>query len=197
MSDGQPGKKKTLLIVVASLLGVALAGALGWGMFIGWVVDTEASDAQRGLTGAHLAEFYDEPELDGGTLELVRTRYLDGSYDVSVDYDLDEFVITSSLYSVERRASDAISVYGGLRVTGPLMETMADIELQERDDLFSWGDNSSSKVILVEGEPSGHVIIARKGKVAFMVTLAGIYEDDAQRLEALLRPVLDSAQRDG
>jgi len=194
---GRASTKKTLLIVVASVLGLALAAALGWGMFIGWTVDTETSDAQRGITGEHLATYYDEPELDGGTLEVVRTRYLDGSYDVSVDYEVEDFVVTSSLYSVERRASDAMSVYGGLLVTGPLMETMADIELQERDDLFDWGDNSSSKVILVDGEPSGHVIIARKGKVAFMVTLAGAYEDDAQRLEALLRPMLDSAEKDG
>lgn len=189
--------RKTLLIVLASVLGVAVAGALCWGMFIGWTVDTEAGDSQRGLTGEHLAAYYEAPELGDGTLEVLRTRYLDGSYDVSVDYEVDEFVVTSSLYFVERRGSDALSVYGGLLVTGPLMETMADIELQDRDDLFDWGDNSSSKVILVDGEPSGHVVIARKGKVAFTVTLAGIYEDDAQRLEALLRPVLDSAQRDG
>ena len=195
--SGPASTKKTLLIVVASVLGLALAAGLGWGMLIGWAVDTETSDAKRGLTGEHLAAYYDDPKLDGGTLEIVRTRYLDGSYDVSIDYEVEDFVVTSSLYSVERRASDAMSVYGGLLVTGPLMETMADIELQERDDLFDWGDNSSSKVILVDGEPSGHVIIARKGKVAFMVTLAGAYEDDAQRLEALLRPVLDSAQTDG
>lgn len=195
--SGPANTKKTLLIVVASVVGLALAAALGWGMFIGWTVDTEVSDAQRGLTGEHLAAYYDDSELDGGTLELVRTRYLDGSYDVSVDYEVADFVVTSSLYSVERRASDALSVYGGLLVTGPLMETMADIELQDRDDLFDWGDNSNSKVILVDGEPSGHVIVARKGKVAFMVTLAGAYEDDAQRLEALLQPVLDSAEKDG
>ena len=189
--------RKTLLIVLASLVGVAVAGVLGWGMFIGWTVDTEARDTDCGITGEQLAAYYETPDLAGGTLEILRTRYLDGSYDVSIDYELDDSVLTSSLYSVERRGSDALSVYGGLLLTGPLMERMADVELQDRDDLFDWGDNSSSKVILVEGEPSGHVIVARKGKVAFMVTLGGVYEDDPQRLEALLQPVLDSAQRDG
>lgn len=189
--------QKTLLIVLASIVGLAIAGALCWGMIIGWTVETEANDTQRGVTGGHLAAFYEAPELDGGTLEVIRTRYLDGSYDVSIDYEVDEFFVTSSMYSVERRSSDALGVYGGLLLTGPLMKTMAEIELQDRDDLFDWGTNSSSKVILVDGEPSGHVIVARKGKVAFMVTLFGAYEDDAQRLEALLQPMLDSAQRDG
>ena len=193
-----PGKtQKTLLIILASVVGVALVCALGWGMLIGWTADTEARDAQRGLTGEHIAAFYEAPEWGDGTLEVVRTRYLDGSYDVTVDYEWEESVLTSSLYSVERSSSDAFSVYGGLLLTGPLMKTMAEIELQDRDDLFDWGNNSSSKVILVDGEPTGHVIVGRKGKVAFMVTLFGIYEDDAQRLEALLQPMLDSAQRDG
>ncbi|MGH1348198.1 MAG: hypothetical protein ACRBN8_41975 [Nannocystales bacterium] len=195
--SGPASTKKTLLIVVASVLGFGLAAALGWGMLIGWSVDTEASDAQRGITGEHLSAYYEEPGLDGGTLEVIRTRYLDGSYDIAVDYEVGDVVVTSSLYSVERRASDALGVYSGLLLTAPLMETMADVELRDQDDLFDWGENSTSKVIVADGAPMGHVVIARKGKVAFMVTLIGVYEDDPQRLGALLQPVLDAAQADG
>lgn len=194
---GPASTKKILLIIVASVLGLAVVGGLGWGMFIGWTVSTQSGDSERGLTGEYLAAHYAEPDFAGGSLEVVRTRYLDGSSDVTVDYEVEDTIVTSSVYSIERKSSDALSVYGGLLVTGPLMETMADIELEDRDDLFDWGDNSSSKVIMVDGEPGGHVIVARKGKVAFMVTVGGLYEEDPALLEDLLRPVLDSAQRDG
>lgn len=189
--------KKPLLIVALAVLGAAVFGLVGWGLFVGWTVANEPDDARRGIEGAHLAALYEDPELANGTVEIVRTRYIDGTTEVTVDYAYGEAVATSSMYSIERRDSDALGLYGTLLLTGPLMEAAADVELEERPELFSWGDNSTSKVIMVGGEPLGHFVVARKGKVVITVTVAGLYEPNAEGVRRLLAPMLESAEREG
>ena len=180
-------------------LGIGLLIVAGiaayWAYAVGFTVDTQPGDERRTIRAALVAEYYGMPELAEGKSVIIRTRYLDGSYDVDSEFENESLAI-STLYSVERKSSDALSVYGSTKVAMSLLETDG-VVLQERDELFDWGDNSSSEVMVVDGEPVGHVIIARKGKAVFSTTIGGLYIEDPAELSALLMELTASAERDG
>jgi hypothetical protein len=188
--------KKTLLVVIASLAGVAFFSTLVWGYIVGWSVDPNPGDRALGIGGDDFARVYGSPELADGTTTVTRTRYLDTSYEVSVEYTHQDFEV-STVFSVELRPSDAREVFTGIALTSNLVEVAADVELQDRDDLFDWGDQSSSQVMLADGQPIGHLIHARQGRALFSITLAGLLVDDPQEMKALLQPVLDAAEQHG
>ena len=70
--------------------------------------------------------------------------------------------------------------------------------LEERNDLFAWGDESRLAVILVGvgggvgvgGKPAGNLFIARKGADVFYLLVAGVCFDRQEAFASLVRPTL-------
>lgn len=187
--------KKLLPKIGLGVLIVVGCLAVFWAYGVGWTAETEPLDSTRGLTADAVAQYYGDPTLAEGESTLVRTHYIDRSYDIEFEFDNDEIGIYS-LYTVERKTSDALTVYGSTALSTSLMEA-DEVTLEERPDLFSWGDNSSSQIMMFEGQPAGHVIVARKGKVVFTVSVSGVFIDNPEELEELLSGLLASAERDG
>ena len=73
----------------------------------------------------------------------------------------------------------------GLAIAGDGME------LVDRNDLMTWGDESKSMMLMDGADPGGNYFVARSGRRVFMLMLAGAYFDDAAEFEEFLTPVLE------
>ncbi|MDE0817524.1 MAG: hypothetical protein OSA92_07690 [Pirellulaceae bacterium] len=67
----------------------------------------------------------------------------------------------------------------------------ADVEVIERNDLFSWGDESTFAILSIDGEPFGNMFSTRHGNLAFFIVFSGIYTDDREIAGELLLPALN------
>jgi len=130
-----------------------------------------------------------------------KTRYLDGS--VGIDYEYHDLEDPSAPYlsyslNLERSVSDATLVYMPMWAAtsvGLDFGDSADVSIQERNDLFRWGDASRFGLIESDGGAFGNLFVARKDKTVVFCAFSGVYFTDAESIRQLLSPVL--ARLDG
>ena len=194
-----PRKKRTLIwiliLVPASIVGVVMLFVGGGLLFIatGKEQPVTARDHAILVDIDMLAEWmYEEyiPEKRGET--LIKTRYIDGSYDIEYEYDIPEDMnapYLSCIVTVERTISDAqtsyVAIWGGSQLGFSLLSDI-EIDLVERNDLFRWGDRSRFAILKTEGEPFGNVFITRTGKYIFYIIISGVYFDNHDGISGLL-----------
>ena len=128
--------------------------------------------------------------------KLIKTRFLDGSYDVDYDFNVPEDPDAPYLncnITIEKNKADAnvsyVSMWTGA-LLGMHMLGDADVEVTERNDIFRWGDESTFAILSVDGEPFGNMFSARKDTRVFFIIFSGIYTDDGEFVNDLLLPVL-------
>ena len=120
-----------------------------------------------------------------------RERWFDGS--VMIDYEFDapeELGLPYLSSSAERHPSrsDACMSF----TAGNVGAQLGGMELDERNDLFKYGDKSSFGLLVSEGNPYGNFFGMCRGKTTFMVMLGGYYFDDGETWGELLKGPLEA-----
>ncbi len=144
----------------------------------------------------HLVRWMDGYEPDVDRESAVKTRFLDDSYELEYSYEVSEDDDAPYLtYSItfEGNEGDARTTYasfwGGTRAGFLLGEVSFDVD--ERAELFSWGDESRFGILKADGRPFGNVFLARSGTRVVYLLLAGLYFDEAPAVEGFLVPYLE------
>lgn len=129
--------------------------------------------------------------------KIVKTRFIDESYDVDYNFDIPEDPDAPYLncnITIEKTEADAAASYVGQwagAILGMQIIGSADVEVIERNDLFSWGDESTFAVLSIDDEPFGNMFITRDGSRTFFIVFSGNYTDDGETAGELLLPALN------
>lgn len=194
-----PQKKKPILLIILLALGVPLAACLVLGG-IGYVLSTgkqeplKPGDEAAFVTAeALLATTSNDAKVDATKVKQGREKLIAGGVDLSYEYESEKPPLyVSTQISIANSAADAKNSFLGQSVGGAAGLAIAGegVKLEDRDDMFKWGDQSKHKRLTMDGKPVGHFFIAQKGKYVFTTIFSGIYFDDADALAALLAPRL-------
>lgn len=136
--------------------------------------------------------------IDESQATISHTRDLFGVEEIAYEYSKDgSSLFVNSTVTIDPKVQDARTTFNvtklGLGV-GVAIEAKGGMTKEERNDLFSWGDESASYVLNMNGSPVGNAIVARKGSRTFFVIFAGVYFDDADALEEVLEPQLTALE---
>jgi hypothetical protein len=189
-----------ILILVPVGIVASLAAVLGLGALFNLSgTDVALADGERELVLdiSHLTGWIPgyTPDLAGET--ITKTRYLDDSFEIEYEYDLpqnEEAPYLSYNLTFEPSESDAsttyVSLWGGTKVAFYVFGEI-QVEVEEKNELFRWGDQSRFGLLLAEGKPFGNVFVAKKGKRVVYLLVSGIYFDDSENVTAFLAPYLE------
>lgn len=128
-----------------------------------------------------------------------KEKYLDGSVELTYDYDdtmLDEGVYISYTIHVEKTKEDANTTYSlmwGVATASMKLGGGSSAGVEERNDIFAWGDRSRFGLITYDGQPAGNILTAQVGNKVIVFMLAGVYFDDGAFAE-MARPYLEKAR---
>lgn len=185
-------------VAAALLLLVAVSGFLY--LFSGQEVALSPEEKRLILDIEALSQWMEySPNSSAAT--ITKTRYLDGS--VGIDYEYQDSEDTSTPYlsyslNLERTAADATLVYMPMWAAtkvGLGFSESANVSIQERNDLFRWGDASRFGLLKSNGSAFGNLFVARKGKTVVFCAFSGVYFDDTESIRQLLSPVLSRLDR--
>ena len=139
------------------------------------------------------------PDLSGE--RMTKTRYFDDSYEIEYVYDLpDDQAAPYLTYSLTFEGTEAdargtyTSIWGGTKVAFMMLGD-TEVSVDERSELFQWGDFSRFGVLTTDGIPFGNVFLARRGSLVVYLLLAGVYFDEGQSISELLTPYLEKLDR--
>ena len=195
-------------IIVAAVIGISIIGGMLLVVGLGalyWATSSEeplGPNDQAAIVDIDM--FLDwsgdtyAPDYSGE--KLIKTRFFDGSYDVDYDYDVPEDPNAPYLncnITVEKNNADAKISYAGMwagAIVGMHMLGDGDVDVTERNDIFSWGDESTFAILSIDGEPFGNMFSAREGTHVFFIIFSGIYTDDGESASDLLLPALNHLQ---
>lgn len=152
-----------------------------------------AADRSVLVTAEHTADWVDDfvfrPELETAT----KKRFLDGRHELVYFYhDPDNGVYIYCTVGYEPKEADAHLTYVGQKGVASLDLKMSDdIKVENRDELFRWGDESSFALLTSDGEPVGNMFTARKGRCTFHLIVGGaFYFEDGEIFAAFVeRPL--------
>lgn len=200
-----PPKKRPVLVIVALVLGIPLVACLllgGLGVLVSSTakkLPLAAGDDAAFVTAEDLfASTGQNVKPDPAKVKQGREKQLGGSVEISYEYESEAPPLyVSTLVSIEKSASSAKNTYLGQSVGGLAGMAIAGqgLTLEDRDDLFKWGEQSKHKRLMMEGKPVGHFFITRKDKRVFTTIFSGVYFDDAESLSALLTPRLAAMEK--
>jgi hypothetical protein len=127
--------------------------------------------------------------------QLTKKKGLDGSIALEYEYKpADGTLFLNTTVTTERTASAASTNYASLRVghgLGFSMSADQQTKMEDRNDLFSWGDESHHALITHSGKPVGNLFAARKGRHIYSFMVVGVYFDSTETLGDLLLPKLE------
>jgi hypothetical protein len=123
--------------------------------------------------------------------KFTRTKYFDGSHELTYEYETPESEEDNALYmnvtvTVEKAKSDAWTSKGASEVGAKLGLKANGVEQREIKDFYSYGDTSSFFILERDGHPIGNMFTVREGKRVYVVVLSGMYFDDAAAWKELM-----------
>ncbi len=171
-------------IVCLAACALVLAGCMSQ--------DPEEGDRQLVLKVEDLLPYGVELPRGYATWEtLKREKWIDASYAVEYEFEPPDEAALPYVYSLTERhpsKADACSSYSAGNIGLPF--GLGDNELEVRDDLFSYGDESRFGLLTAEGQPFGNYFAMCKGRVAVMIIIGGLYFDEGDLWAELLQPML-------
>ena len=207
MNETAPKKRRAwlwlaVLMPLAAVGTVALLLALGV-LFKASGETLEPTQEERALLLDiwHLSSWMAgyTPDLSGE--RMTKTRYFDDSYEIEYVYDLpDDQAAPYLTYSLTFEGTEAdargtyTSIWGGTKVAFMMLGD-TEVSVDERSELFQWGDFSRFGVLTTDGVPFGNVFLARRGSLVVYLLLAGVYFDEGQSVSELLTPYLEKLDR--
>lgn len=189
--------RTALIVVAAVLIGfAALAGTTL--LFLNFTKDLEVTDGDSAvLIGADaLVDYFSDYQPTSGGEVVRKVRYLDGTYELDLEYDVpedDAQPYLSTTVSVERTVKDAFVIFEtswkATRLGLNIYDT--DMGLREDNDFFSFGDRSRHGFIVFEDQTAGNMFVTQIDKKVFMFMISGFYFDDSEVFADLLMPRLE------
>lgn len=190
--------KKILLWGVLLPVGI-VAGLVMMGVVFYLVAeDLPVRDTDRAvlITAPDLAECADWFDPSKGAETVTKKRFLDGSYEIDYEYEHPEadeegYVWAACTVTVDSTETDARITYGAGGIGSRFGLTASGLEVRDRDDLFSWPPESRCALLTLEdGTIVGNYFTCLVGTKTFEWVVSGMFFDDEEALDALLRPVL-------
>jgi len=188
--------KKYLWLLIPAV--VILGGILLYGLSVGFSGTPDDRDHAVLLKASDLKAFIDDLSVDPAAERVSKTHYLDGSFDVEYEYDPpgDDGFYLNCIVDRERNSRDARTTYTAYQWGASLGISLASgpgptLKEEERNDIFSWGDQSKFVIYTYEGNPVGNLFVTRKGKRVFCLQLTGIFFDDGEAFGELVVPKLE------
>ena len=189
-----------ILALIPIGLVASVAAVIGLGALFnlsGTSVALASDERELVVDISHLKEWMEgyAPDPAGETIE--KTRYIDDSYEIEYVYDLpenDEAPYLSYTVTFEPSTSDAsttyVSLWGGTKVAFYVFGEVK-VDVQEKNELFRWGDESRFGLLVADGRPFGNVFVAKKDKRVVYLLVSGIYFDDSESFSSFLTPYLE------
>jgi len=118
-------------------------------------------------------------------------RYFDGSHELTYEFQTPDSEEENALYinvvvSVEKSTADALTSHGAEKVGLTIGLKANGVEQREIKDFYKYGDSSSFAILEKDGHPIGNIFTTRDGKRVFVLTLSGMYFDDAETFKELI-----------
>ena len=154
-----------------------------------------AVDQMMLVTTSDLAMRVEGFETQPNVEQLTKKKSLDGSVTLEYAYKpADGTLFLNTTVTTERTAATASTNYASLRVghgLGFSMSADKETKMEDRNDLFSWGDESHHALITHSGKPVGNLFAARKGRHIYSFMVVGVYFDSTETIGDLLLPKLE------
>ncbi|MCU0778978.1 MAG: hypothetical protein MUF86_15115 [Akkermansiaceae bacterium] len=195
----RPSAWRWVLLFAGGVLALAGVAATAWFLYFHLGTrEIELNDEQRAALhqAADLQEWY-AFEVDEGCETWTGERMFDGAVELSYEYDdpRDEAPYLNASLHYEPKLSDSAANFMvlwqgaklGLKFSG------TNSGLEERSDLFRWGDASRMAFLTQDGGRYGILFCARKGRRVYLLITSGAVLEDPEELDAFLRPKLESA----
>ncbi|HEX8699213.1 MAG TPA: hypothetical protein VF815_10285 [Myxococcaceae bacterium] len=190
-----------------ALAVVGLTCLSGGGLVAGFIALDKAGKSQpvtaedRTLlvTTDDLAMRVESFEVQPQVEKLTKKKGLDSSISLEYEYKpADGTLYLNSSVTTERTASTASTNYASLRVghgLGFSMSADKETNMEDRNDLFKWGDESHHALITHSGRPVGNLFAARKGRHIYSFMVVGVYFDSTETIGDLLLPKLEQLSK--
>lgn len=196
----QPPKKTNTCLIVGLVLGSVFG--VGSICICGGII-LFAIPHERPLTAQDRAVVVDADDVarfvefdpSQGQESLEKSEYFDGSYELAYDFEepSDDGLMISYQLSIERTKQDAENTYGltwnAIKIATNLTSGGVDLQFEEHNEIFRWGDRSRFVVLKSEGVPFGNVFMAQKDNKIVTFVLVNAYFDD-EYIGQLLGPKL-------
>ena len=185
----------------ALLLGLVVCGGL---IYVGMagVATREPTDAERQtlVTIRDLESF----GVEAGRLEEREVwqskRNLDGSLEIEYEYDPDlapgpgEMISLMSSAEINSTESSARESFNMTIAAYQLGFGLYDVQSRDQSHAMAGVDQSRFALIVKNEKPVGNMIVVRQGKRVHGLLLIGLYFEDPQELEDLLRPTVERSE---
>jgi hypothetical protein len=142
-------------------------------------------DAEKALVlrAADLVPFGYELEDTEPYEAFSKTRYFDGSHEVTYEFQTPESEAENALYlsvtlTFERKVSDALVSHGIEKTATTAGLRAAGIKSRELERFYPYGNASTFYILEQDGIPIGNVFSMRDGKKIYLIVLSGMYFDD-------------------
>jgi hypothetical protein len=124
-----------------------------------------------------------------------KTRYFDGSYDITYEFETPDSEEDDPLYlsvtaTFEKNSADALVSYGVMKTSMKYGLKSNDLEVREIPGFFEYGDASEFHLLEMDGYPVGNLFAARKGTRVYTLVMSGMYFDDSDTWKDVLRDKL-------
>jgi hypothetical protein len=160
-------------------------------------IDEPVAEADKDVvvTAEHVSQFVDNLKFDKNRGKFSKVRHLDGSKEMSYDYQSDdgdqEGLYVNCFVGVCNSPTEARDAYRGMKLgTNIGMSAAGDVKEVDRNDLWSWGDESRCALLQSNGKSVGNIFMARKGKRYFVLFLVGVYFDKKDDIKEFLDGIL-------
>lgn len=204
-SSPPPRKKRSPALAILLGVGIPCVSCSLLGLCIvvlavmpGKKLPVGDADREVVLTATDLAEWLPGTEVDEAHATIEKSKDLFGVVAMEYEYTSDDAgLFVNTTVSLEPSVSDAQTTFTvtklGLNV-GIAIETKDGMTKVERNDLFTWGDESAHFLLEMNGKTVGNAVVVRSGRRTFFVIFAGVYFEDVEDLEAVLEPHLTALE---
>lgn len=152
----------------------------------------EATDRDFVLTMGELQPFGADLPLDFEAYESISRRtFTDGSVAIEYEFEAPEELGLPYLYSIAETHPSNDSACESF-AAGNAGARSGGIEVQERNDIFRYGDDSLFGLLVEDGDPYGNLFSMCRGRTSFMVILGAFYFDDGESWAELIVPTLEA-----
>ncbi|MDB4470119.1 hypothetical protein N9046_07290 [Akkermansiaceae bacterium] len=152
--------------------------------------DPSTSQKESVITIDYASEFF-LIDRDAGVEEWDFERFIDGSIQIYYLY-VDESTSLDCTISVERNRGDALASYIAEWQTLKLRNKFSEvkIEIEAKDEVFAWGDDSKFGFQLADDTRNGFAFIARKDNKIYFVDAWGLLLEDPEEISEFITPKL-------
>lgn len=195
-------QRKTIIIggaIVGGVLFFVLAAAALVSLSFTGVSSRDVREDERHMlvTINDLAPYATIPGDRSLCESYIAKRNVDGSLEVEYKYDTDEdpeaeeFLLLKSETETSGTVRLAKESFAN-RVAAYKMgaSLVSGGRLQEDSSLFSLGEDNFAAISTLDGDVIGNIVVTRKGNVVYSLLIYGLYLDEREQLESLLKPTM-------